>query len=273
MNLLELLLCKVFTEGLFSLVSIIYYWTLGVSTIPTSFFYIWVYEYFNDKSRSFLGEKNRIVSNASSGVIAEIFSAIFCVPSDNIGQRLQNRRTWCFHYQKNQSESAFKVIKVIWNQYGIKGFYRGYFPHLLVHCPGSAIWWATYEFSKRLLIGDSLLKSEKSLADPKLSFTLMTCGAISGIFSYLFTNPIEVAKVRLQLSDKRCLKDNKLINSGFLKCIYSIYKNEGFSGLFKGSGPRLLIRVPVAAIIMWSYDLAKILSIENTIISEDKIAF
>ena len=63
---------------------------------------------------------------------AEAFSAFCYVPSDIISQRLQvesptNFRNTQFHYT-----STTEVAKSIWKNEGLKGFFRGYGPYLMV---------------------------------------------------------------------------------------------------------------------------------------------
>lgn len=48
-------------------------------------------------------------------------------------------------------DNTTQTLKIIWNNYGIKGFYRGIVPNLLKVAPAIAVSFVTFEQTKTLL--------------------------------------------------------------------------------------------------------------------------
>jgi len=48
-------------------------------------------------------------------------------------------------------DSTVQTFKIIWKDYGIKGFYRGIIPNLLKVAPAIAVSFVTFEQTKTLL--------------------------------------------------------------------------------------------------------------------------
>ena len=75
----------------------------------------------------------------------------------------------------------------------------------------------------------------------------------SGIFSGILCNPMDLAKIRMQV-DKKIIKegDSKQIfgYKNVFDGMYKIVKNEGFFGLYKGSLIRIWTTGPITALIM-----------------------
>ena len=49
--------------------------------------------------------------------------------------------TSCFFFQ-----IALEIIKQVYKQDGVRGFYRGYFASICTYVPNSALWWSFYHF-------------------------------------------------------------------------------------------------------------------------------
>ena len=79
----------------------------------------------------------------------------------------------------------------------------------------------------------------------------MVCSWVAGGCASTITNPLDQAKLRLQVQragksqNKQAFKYN-----GFFDALIQIQKQEGFTGLFKGSIARCCFHIPMTAIAM-----------------------
>ena len=82
---------------------------------------------------------------------------------------------------------------------------------------------------------------------------LAQCGAAGGLVQVVATNPIEVVRTRLTLS-------NELGGGGYRgiwHCAVETVRHEGWAALYKGLSPALLTTVPYIACQMTFYDVFK----------------
>ena len=94
------------------------------------------------------------------------------------------------------------------------GFYRGFWASLVTYAPSSAIWFATYEATKGAIYRQ--LNTRPGTLPESNSRRLQTgvhllSGACAGLASVLITNPLDVAKTRLQTMDIANPHDAKLL--------------------------------------------------------------
>jgi hypothetical protein len=231
------------------------------------------YEYANEKLRHVLPRSplynNELAANALAGMFAEGISVFSFLPADVVSQRLQVERKYNFMPLKYQNRSPWPIVRNILKTEGISGFFRGMNPYLIVYGPGSAIWWVAYEWSKRLL--NPILPSDPSLASSPLfsdhvkkAVSHLVCGSLAGFASVAVTNPLDVARTRLQLMEFRNHMERQSISGGFTKVLRDTFVNEGLAGLYKGSRPRILIRIPGSALAFLGYEYLKDSSLKPT---------
>ena len=87
---------------------------------------------------------------------------------------------------------------------------------------------------------------------PGLFALAATSGAMAGIVATLATNPIDVARTRLQVQGTVCGSSNTL--RGVLA---TLWKEEGPKSLMKGVQPRILATVPSSIMIVTVYEFVK----------------
>ncbi len=162
------------------------------------------------------------------------------------------------------NSSPWRIVKHIYATEGMRGYFRGLMPYLLVQGPGSAVWWASYEASKasifKLYSNLGITIADDGLYAGTDIFKLAACvisGAIAGAAGYIAVNPLEVAKTRLQLLEVHKRHDYNRLRRGFFFILEEIYRREGIAGLFKGIQPRLMIRVPVSSVAFVGYEYLK----------------
>ena len=117
-----------------------------------------------------------------------------------------------------------------------------------VYAPSSAIWWSSYGFIRRKLTHLSVLTNSTATKH----HVQATSGAMAGIVATLATNPIDVARTRLQVQGTVCGSSNTL--RGVLA---TLWKEEGPKSLMKGVQPRILATVPSSIMIVTVYEFVK----------------
>ena len=90
----------------------------------------------------------------------------------------------------------------------------------------------------------------------------MFCSMIAGGSASILTNPLDMAKLRLQVQRAgNNLKDDVKVNDFYYKnlldALYKIGKNEGVLSLLNGSFARIIYHVPMVAISMSILELVK----------------
>lgn len=233
----------------------------SIGSFPGQYLYYLSYEQSCDvlQKSSLVKNSNvgRFLSYSLSGAIAELVSSVAYLPCDIVTQRLQMHGSASFYYTRYQQSNAISAIRQIIKQEGPAGFFRGFASYNITYAPSSMIWWLGYELSK------TIIPNLKLSSDWYFHFKLIICGCIAGTLTSFITNPLEVAKTRLQLLEVSSQSDFSLLRKGFFHILSQIYKNEGMSGLFKGVKLRLVFRVPGSALTIFGYEYIKALSLQN----------
>lgn len=144
------------------------------------------------------------------------------------------------------------AVKVIWQEEGLTGFYKGLVPALFLTSVGS-IQFAVYESMKRTALGDNGGK-----LSPWLSMTL---GGMSKIVATSVTYPYQVIKSRLQQRES-FTHDNHHIDGLIrthryrttMECVEHMWRREGFLSFFRGLVPNALKVAPAAAVTLLVYE-------------------
>lgn len=125
-----------------------------------------------------------------------------------------------------QRMNGFTMARLIIQQEGIGGLYRGFWPSLATFVPNSALWWGAYGFWQRFLWE----QLPSSIAHPQGSSSSSSSGGsgsgapstgtvvavqttasvLSGCTASVLTNPLDLVKTRLQV----CLLDGQALALG-----------------------------------------------------------
>ncbi|KAJ3383329.1 mitochondrial aspartate-glutamate transporter agc1 [Lobulomyces angularis] len=172
------------------------------------------------------------------GSIAGALGASAVYPIDLVKTRMQNQRSSKFIGQilyKNSLDCFRKVFK---NE-GIRGFYSGLIPQLVGVAPEKAI---------KLTMND-LVRSKFKTKDGSIPvFAEILAGAAAGGSQVVFTNPLEIVKIRLQVQGEAAKATGAATQSAM-----QIVRGLGLFGLYKGVGACLLRDVPFSAIYFPTY--------------------
>ena len=112
--------------------------------------YIGTFEYIRHMLARKTSIKNDNLRAFIAGGCASLVGQTFLVPIDIISQHLQMRgmNTAPLHIPQSSVHSpvrASHAIQAVYNNYGLRGFYRGYFASIAVYAPNSATWWFSYQ--------------------------------------------------------------------------------------------------------------------------------
>lgn len=119
--------------------------------------YISTYETVRSSLKRIPELKDKRIRSFIAGGCASCASQTFVVPIDVIAQHLQTLRASPseagkvsdLHIPKEVADSRLgatgAVVKAVYRQYGLQGFYKGYFVSLGMYSSSSALWWMFYD--------------------------------------------------------------------------------------------------------------------------------
>ncbi|KAM3581618.1 mitochondrial aspartate-glutamate transporter agc1 [Umbelopsis sp. WA50703] len=172
------------------------------------------------------------------GAIAGAVGATAVYPIDLVKTRMQNQRSKVVGelLYKNSMDCFKKVVR---NE-GFAGLYRGLGPQLVGVAPEKAI---------KLTVNDLIRGKLKDKQTGEIKFWHeMVAGGTAGASQVVFTNPLEIVKIRLQVQGEQA----KNLDVPKRSAIW-IVKNLGIVGLYKGASACLLRDVPFSAIYFPTY--------------------
>ncbi|KAK8100844.1 calcium-binding mitochondrial carrier protein Aralar1 [Apiospora kogelbergensis] len=181
--------------------------------------------------------------NFMLGSAAGAFGAFMVYPVDLVKTRMQNQRG-ADPGQRLYKNSIDCFRKVITNE-GFRGLYSGVLPQLVGVAPEKAI---------KLTVNDLVRGyfSDKKTGNINIWAEILAGGS-AGACQVVFTNPLEIVKIRLQVQGEVV----KEANGAGKRSAMWIVKNLGLAGLYKGASACLLRDVPFSAIYFPTYSHLK----------------
>ncbi|XP_013781722.1 calcium-binding mitochondrial carrier protein Aralar1-like [Limulus polyphemus] len=175
------------------------------------------------------------------GSIGGAAGATMVYPIDLVKTRMQNQRTGSYigelMYQ-NSFDCASKVIR----HEGFMGLYRGLLPQLVGVCPEKAI-----KLTVNDLVRDKIMTESGNIP----LWGEILAGACAGGSQVMFTNPLEIVKIRLQVAGELAAVGSKVRAWG-------VIRELGLRGLYKGSRACFLRDIPFSAIYFPVYAHTKL---------------
>ncbi|PKS05241.1 hypothetical protein jhhlp_008612 [Lomentospora prolificans] len=194
------------------------------------------------KSSSILHSLLFSTYNFALGSIAGAFGAFMVYPIDLVKTRMQNQRS-ALPGQRLYKNSIDCFQKVIRNE-GVLGLYSGVLPQLVGVAPEKAI---------KLTVND-LVRGWFTRNDGNIWWMHeVIAGGAAGGCQVVFTNPLEIVKIRLQVQGEMA----KAVDGPPKRSAIWIVKNLGLKGLYKGASACLLRDVPFSAIYFPAYSHLK----------------
>eukprot|EP01138_Halocafeteria_seosinensis_P015399 gb/GECG01015716.1/.p1 GENE.gb/GECG01015716.1/~~gb/GECG01015716.1/.p1 ORF type:complete len:323 (+),score=27.91 gb/GECG01015716.1/:1-969(+) len=189
------------------------------------------------------------LAHFTAGMFAETFSCVLWVPIDVIKERMQIQgyqaqgESWAGYY-RNTVDATRQILR----HESVRGIYRGYGATIASFGPFSALYFLFYEqFKKR---SRRLYSVDNDQALPY--WCHLASGASAGACASWLTNPLDLAKLRLQV--QRSAKARGEEGSAPFNyrhtahALQEIATREGVRGLFRGSVARVLFHTPATAV-------------------------
>ncbi|CAH8580141.1 unnamed protein product [Heterobilharzia americana] len=173
------------------------------------------------------------------GSIAGAIGATAVYPIDLVKTRMQNQRVGSTIGElmyKNSWDCFRKVIRYE----SFSGLYRGLGPQLLGVAPEKAI-----KLTVNDIVRDQFTKSNGDIS----IYAEILAGGCAGGSQVIFTNPLEIVKIRLQVAGE--IANTKRLSA------FSVVKDLGLIGLYKGSRACFLRDIPFSAIYFTAYNNLK----------------
>ena len=156
-------------------------------------------------------------------------------------------------------------------QEGMVGFYRGFVFSILTYAPSSAVWWATYGWTKRKLVEALHFNSNNEKVPHNVEFGRMSfsahqqdvivqaiAGSVAGLAGVVVTHPMDVLKTRWQTATSE-----EELKSSLKQSCQRLIAEEGYAGMTKGLTARILQSTPVSVLLIVVYELVKKLSLKD----------
>lgn len=146
--------------------------------------------------------------------------------------------------EKPKYSGGLDVVRQLYKEGGIRSVFRGSAMTLARDGPGSAAYFAVYEYVKRNLSP----KDADGNATGELSLpAVMTAGACAGVAMWIPVFPVDTIKSRLQSAEGRPTIGGT---------ISGVYRSGGIKAFFPGFGPALARAIPANAATFVGVELA-----------------
>ncbi|XP_070770140.1 electrogenic aspartate/glutamate antiporter SLC25A12, mitochondrial-like isoform X1 [Enoplosus armatus] len=167
----------------------------------------------------------------SLGSIAGATGATAVYPIDLVKTRMQNQRSTGSFVGELMYKNSFDCAKKVLRYEGFFGFYRGLLPQLIGVAPEKAI---------KLTVNDFVRDKFTTQDDTIILPAEILAGGCAGASQVIFTNPLEIVKIRLQVAGE--------ITTGPRVSALNVVRELGFFGLYKGAKACFLRDIPFSAI-------------------------
>ncbi|XP_078178186.1 mitochondrial substrate carrier family protein [Carex rostrata] len=177
----------------------------------------------------------RVVVPPLAGAMGNVMSSAIMVPKELITQRMQ----------AGASGRSWQVLLRIVKSDGILGLYAGYTATLLRNLPAGILSYSSFEYLKAFV----LFQTKQTQLKPAQS---ILCGALAGAISASLTTPLDVVKTRLMTQTQKSAQRK------VSEILRQIVNEEGWGGLARGIGPRVLHSACFAALGYFAFETVRL---------------
>ncbi|XP_034431026.1 calcium-binding mitochondrial carrier protein Aralar1-like isoform X2 [Hippoglossus hippoglossus] len=188
-------------------------------------------QHAHDPSRPIWLQAAESAYRFSLGSIAGATGATAVYPIDLVKTRMQNQRSTGSFVGELMYKNSFDCAKKVLRYEGVFGFYRGLLPQLIGVAPEKAIKLTMNDF-----VRDKFTTQDGTIPLP----AEILAGGCAGGSQVIFTNPLEIVKIRLQVAGE--------ITTGPRVSALNVVRDLGFFGLYKGAKACFLRDIPFSAI-------------------------
>ncbi|KAG7110763.1 Mitochondrial carnitine carrier like protein [Verticillium longisporum] len=210
----------------------------------------WAYDLGKDIVRSIYPEHPAsqpltIGQTAAAGFFSAIPMTAITAPFERIKVILQVQSQKLQPGQAPRYKGPYDVVRQLYAEGGLRSVFRGSAATLARDGPGSAAYFAAYEYIKRRLTPKDPITGEST---GQISLPAITAaGAAAGIAMWIPVFPVDTVKSRLQTAE------GHVTIGGVVR---GVYTNGGLKAFFPGFGPALARAVPANAATFLGVELA-----------------
>ncbi|KAM0285955.1 hypothetical protein ACHAQH_001142 [Verticillium albo-atrum] len=210
----------------------------------------WAYDLGKDIVRSIYPEHPAsqpltIGQTAAAGFFSAIPMTAITAPFERIKVILQVQSQKLQPGQPPRYKGPYDVVRQLYAEGGLRSVFRGSTATLARDGPGSAAYFAAYEYIKRRLTPKDPITGEST---GKISLPAITAaGAAAGIAMWIPVFPVDTVKSRLQTAE------GHVTIGGVVR---GVYASGGLKAFFPGFGPALARAVPANAATFLGVELA-----------------
>ncbi|PIA57691.1 hypothetical protein AQUCO_00600427v1 [Aquilegia coerulea] len=189
------------------------------------------------------------IANGIAGMTSSLLAQAVFVPIDVVSQKLMVQG-YSGHAKYNGGlDVARKILKTD----GVRGLYRGFGLSVMTYAPSSAVWWATYGSSQRViwrLLGPDTEEKEPVFGPWTVVLVQASGGIAAGAMASCITTPLDTIKTRLQVMghDKR---------ETARQVVKKLIVDDGWKGLYRGLGPRFFSMSAWGTSMITAYEYLK----------------
>ncbi len=249
-----------FTSANFNMKAL--YRGLGVTLVggvPATAVYLNTYDYAKNHMLKQSSVSSQFAISMTAGMIAETLSCLIFVPVDVIKERMQVQGLQAGRNGIYYRDTVDAIKQISKTEGFLRGFYKGYNATLLSFGPFSAIYFAFYEAFKP--IAAQYFGKHNTKEHTETFGSNLIASAVAGAGSSWLTNPLDLAKLRLQIarmSDVELSAEAAGLNMHSTRGMLTyVFRREGFRGLYKGAMARMLFHAPHTAVTVVAFDELK----------------
>lgn len=184
------------------------------------------------------------LQNILNGAISGLFTVFITQPFQVV------RTSMMVTYIDGKPSGFLYIIKKLYTEEGVKGFYRGFVPTLIKSPLGGAIYFSSLEYNKKFLKN----LNSKNLFNRENQKSLNFLASAGARFNQcILLNPFLVAITRFEVIGFNAY-------SSLFDALIKIKQQEGYRGFFTGLKPLIIKEVPTAAIFYTLYETFKKIS-------------
>ncbi|XP_014497882.1 solute carrier family 25 member 44 isoform X1 [Vigna radiata var. radiata] len=189
------------------------------------------------------------IANGVAGMTSSIFAQSVFVPIDVVSQKLMVQG----YSGHAQYSGGLDVARKVLRSDGIRGLYRGFGLSVMTYSPSSAVWWASYGSSQRVIwrfLGHDTKYDEHAPSLQKIMLVQAMGGIIAGASSSCITTPLDTIKTRLQVMGH----ENK---TSIKQVAKDLINEDGWKGFYRGFGPRFFSMSAWGTSMILTYEYLK----------------
>lgn len=176
--------------------------------------------------------KFTIAETSTAGFISAVPTTLVAAPFERIKVMMQVA-------DGSKKSSMGAVIAEMYRTGGVRSIFKGSAATLARDGPGSALYFATYEYLKGKL---------SSPGEDMSILAICTAGGFAGVLMWLGVFPIDTIKSKQQLSNT---------NVSIVQTTKNIYRSGGVKAFFPGVGPALARSFPANAATFLGVEMAR----------------